>query len=86
MPGQDKPIRRVSARVSMPGQKLRFNHSMGEKIMKITIMGGILIIVAVFAAVIVLDASVENPSFAPNIRQSIKSKELPSTGPGTPLE
>jgi hypothetical protein len=73
----------------MPGQKLRFNRSMGEKIMKITIMGGILITVAVFAVVIIVDASVDNPSFAQwlsNIRQSIKSKELPSTGPGTSVE
>jgi hypothetical protein len=73
----------------MPGQKLRFNRSMGEKIMKITIMGGILIIAAVFAALIILDAAVENPSFTQwlsNIRQSTKSKELPSTGPGTSLE
>jgi hypothetical protein len=37
---------------------------MGEKTMKITIVGWILIIAAVIAALIVLDASAENPSIA----------------------
>jgi len=73
----------------MPGKKLWFNRSMGEKMMKITIVGWILIIAAVIAAVIILGVSVENPSiakFLSNIRKSIKSNELPGTEPVTPPE
>jgi hypothetical protein len=57
--------------------------------MKITIVGWILIIAAVIAALIILDVSVENPSLAQwlsNIRKSIKSNELPGLSPGTSLE
>jgi hypothetical protein len=60
---------------------------MGEKMMKITIVGGILIIAAVVAALIVLDVSVENPSIAQllsNIRTLTKNTELPGTRTGTP--
>jgi hypothetical protein len=38
---------------------------MGEKIMKITIAGWILIMAAVIAALMVLDVSVENPLTCP---------------------
>jgi hypothetical protein len=71
----------------MSGQKLWFNRPMGEKMMKITILGGILIIAAVVAALIILDVSVENPSIAQllsNIRNSIKNSALPGTGTGSP--
>ena len=54
--------------------------------MKITIVGWILIIAAVIAALIILDASAANPSLAQwlsKIRNSIKSNELP--GPGRTL-
>ena len=57
--------------------------------MKITIVGWILILAAVIAALIILDVSVENPSIAQllsNIRKSIKSDELPGNRPGTPPE
>jgi hypothetical protein len=56
---------------------------MGEKMMKITIVGWILIIAALIAALIILDVSAENPSvplWLSNIRKSTKSNELPGTG------
>jgi hypothetical protein len=73
----------------MPRQKLWLNRSMGEKIMKITIAGWILIIAAVIAALIILDVSVENPSiakFLSNIRKPIQSNDLPGAEPFTPPE
>jgi hypothetical protein len=73
----------------MPRQKLWLNRSMGEKIMKITIAGWILIIAAVIAALIILDVSVENPSiakFLSNIRKPIQTNDLPGTEPFTPPE
>jgi hypothetical protein len=60
---------------------------MGEKMKKITIMGGILIVVAVIAALIILGVSVENPSIAQlfsKIRNLIKNNELPGAWTGTP--
>jgi hypothetical protein len=62
---------------------------MGEKIMKITIMGWMLIIAALVATLIILDVSVENPSLAQwlsKIRNSTKSNKLPGRGPGIPPE
>jgi hypothetical protein len=59
---------------------------MGEKIMKITIVGGILIVAAVIAVLIILDASAENPSFTKllsNICKPIRTNDLPGTGPFT---
>ena len=73
----------------MPRQKLWLNRSMGEKIMKITIAGWILIMTAVIAALIILDVSVENSSiakFLSNIRKPIQSNDLPGTEPFTPPE
>ncbi len=73
----------------MPRQKLWLNRSVGEKIMKITIVGGILIVAAVIAVLIILDASAENPSFAKllsNICKSIKGDELSGTEPFTGLD
>ena len=73
----------------MSREELWFNRSMGEKMMKITIVGWILILAAVIAGLIILDASAENPSLAewlPNIRKSVKKNELPSTEPDTPPE
>jgi hypothetical protein len=58
---------------------------MGEKIMKITIMGVILIIVAVLAALIILDVSVENPSLTrllANIRNASKNNKRPDRQKG----
>ena len=55
--------------------------------MKITIVGWILILAAIIAALIILDASVENPfldQWLSNIRRSVRSNELPGTGPDTP--
>ena len=57
--------------------------------MKITIVGWILIVSAVIAALIILDASAKNPSLAKwlsNIRKSFKSNELPGSEPGMPPE
>ncbi len=62
---------------------------MGEEMMKITLVGWLLIIAAVIAALIILDASGANPSLAQwlsNIRKSFKGSELPDSGPGTPPE
>ena len=73
----------------MPRQKLWLNRSMGEKIMKITIAGWILIMTAVIAALIILDVSVENSSiakFLSNIRKPIQSNDLPGTEPFRPPE
>jgi hypothetical protein len=62
---------------------------MGEKMMKITIVGGILIIAAVIATLIILDAFAANPSLAQwfsNIRKSARSSELPGPRRDTPPE
>jgi len=55
--------------------------------MKITIVGWILILAAVIAALIILDASAKNPSLAQwfsNIRKSTRRNEPPDIEPGTP--
>ena len=57
--------------------------------MKITIVGWILIIAAVIAALIILDESAANPSLSQwfsNIRKSVRTNELPGPGPDTPPE
>jgi hypothetical protein len=59
----------------MPRQKLWFNRSMGEKIMKITIAGVILIVAAVLAALVVL-----------NISASATDNPQPGSDPFTPHE
>lgn len=57
--------------------------------MKITILGWMMIIATVIAALIILDASAANPSLAQwlsNIRESFRGSELPGPGPDTPPE
>jgi hypothetical protein len=57
--------------------------------MKITIVGWILIIAVVIAALIILDPSAANPSLAhwlSNIRESFKCSGLPGPGSDTPPE
>jgi hypothetical protein len=82
---KDKRIRWITPRISMPSQKLRLNRSVGEKTMKITIVGGILIVAAVIAALVVLNASAGNPSFLKFLRKPIRGDRLPGTEPFTPL-
>jgi hypothetical protein len=73
----------------MPGKKLWINGSLGEEIMKITIVGWVLILAAIIAVLILLDSSAENPSiakFLSNLRKPDQSNELPETEPFTPPE